>query len=200
MGQGWRRYRAGKRPRWMRIVASLSGMFLWATTGCRTAECELCRPGASDRKMPQTSHPTIGLPGTPTLPPGPSANSLTPTAQGSGLDSRLGSGTSSAPAPSATRRTPTSTVSGSGGGPMPASSTPAKLPPPQDLSQSGGSGLPPLSSPAMSNWAPATPLSSAPASPAPVGLQDPGPLPPPPPGATGNMPVLPPTPPPGTPQ
>jgi hypothetical protein len=202
MGQGWRRYGAGFPLRGLSIAASLSGMVLLMTAGCRTIECELCRRGTLERKVMPTSNPTVGLPGTPTLPPGPSAHSLSSTTPNSGLDSRsgTGSGTTGANLTSGTRRLPASPASNSGGGLISTGGSQAPLPPPQDLSLSaGGSSWPSASTPAMSNWAPATPLSSAPGSPAPVGLQEPGPLPPPPPGATGNVPVLPPTPPPGTP-
>jgi|GEM_PF-2199898 len=210
MGQGWHRRTAANPPRWMSVVVSFSGMVLGMTTGCRTDECDLCRRGTLERKVMPTSHPTVGLPGTPTLPPGPSApslstttpSSLSTTTPSSGLDSRsgTGSGTTGVNLTSGARRLPASPASNSGGGLMSTGGSQAPLPPPQDLSLSaGGSSWPSASTPAMSNWAPATPLSSTPASSAPVGLQEPGPLPPPPPGATGNMPVLPPTPPPGTP-
>lgn len=204
MGQGWR-VRGQGRPAWtpghplrrLGIAVCFGSLFLLMTTGCRTPECDACRSGGPGRLISSTSPPAVGLPGTPTLPPGPASASTPSASTPRSSDSRLSSGTVPASPASATRRVPVSPGSASGGSAvMPANGSALQLPPPQDLSSPPG-GSPPSGTPssAMSNWAPATPLS-----PAPVGLGDPGPLPPPPPGATSNMPVLPPTPPPGLPQ
>lgn len=179
-------------------------LWTWAATsllsavGCRTPECANCHSRAGNRTPPHLASPTVGLPGTPTLPPTAPTPTNPPQAQSRSNTSGVSGLQPAAATTAPSRLTATGGASsvnlgnavGSGGG------VTSPLPPPADLSapSSQARGATNLSPAASSRWTPAT----APLSPAPPGLSDPGPLPPPPPGSVSNTPVLPPTPPPAS--
>lgn len=182
-------------------------IMLLSLFGCRSADCETCNLRSGPSTYPRNTAGTVGLPGTPTLPPTTNAtvNSSLPSSPSRATELRQGTPPSglapTLPTTASGHRTPTlpniagthTSTSSATQNAMSNSSVPNRLPSPADLTPTSGNATSPStpSSTASSNWMPAAPLA-----PTPPNLSDPGPLPPPPPGSAANAPVLPPVPPP----
>jgi hypothetical protein len=187
---------------WNRLIPLVASFTLYTIVGCRSTDCSSCQSRTGGRTPPHLASPTVGLPGTPTLPAAnsPSAvqsrNSAAPVSQtrsdASAVNGSLGG--SDASAANLTRPVSPSVPNTKANGSVSTASPVAPLPPPRDMSVSiptnAVTGITPTS--ASSHWTPA----STPATPPVPSLHDPGPLPPPPPGSVSNSPVLPPAPPP----